>query len=154
MPHPAEPIDLDQLEKLTLIQCTDEEIASCLGITLLNLRGRKQNPAFAALLENGRSKGKISLRRCQFEKAQEGHPTMLIWLGKQILGQRNHVHEPTRPSAAPISVEQVRSKILGLIAKRAKRAARSGTKAPPGETEQTSQEAEARAGFPGRVSGT
>jgi hypothetical protein len=75
---------------------------------------------------------------------------MLIWLGKQILGQRNHVHEPTRPSDAPISVEQVRSKILGLIAKRAKRAARR-TKAPPGETEQTSQEAEARAGFPSPI---
>jgi hypothetical protein len=33
---------------------------------------------------------------------------MLIWLGKQILGQRDHVEqEPNRPIQAPIPVEQV-----------------------------------------------
>jgi len=31
--------------------------------------------------------GKMSIRRLQFEKAKEGNTTMLIWLGKQYLGQ-------------------------------------------------------------------
>ena len=32
--------------------------------------------------------GKVSLRRKQYQKAvEEGNPTMLIWLGKQWLGQ-------------------------------------------------------------------
>ena len=30
---------------------------------------------------------KTSLRRAQFELAMKGNPTMLIWLGKQYLGQ-------------------------------------------------------------------
>jgi hypothetical protein len=31
--------------------------------------------------------GRMSLRRLQWKKAQEGNTTMLIWLGKQYLGQ-------------------------------------------------------------------
>ena len=31
---------------------------------------------------------KTSLRRAQFELAMKGNPTMLIWLGKQYLGQK------------------------------------------------------------------
>jgi hypothetical protein len=33
--------------------------------------------------------GKSSLRRWQFKKAQDGSVPMLIWLGKQYLGQRD-----------------------------------------------------------------
>lgn len=33
---------------------------------------------------------KTSLRRAQFELAMKGNPTMLIWLGKQYLGQNEH----------------------------------------------------------------
>jgi hypothetical protein len=50
----------------------------------------------------------LAAGRLQFEEAREGHPTMLIWLGKQILGQRDHVEqEPNRPIQAPVPVEQV-----------------------------------------------
>jgi hypothetical protein len=31
----------------------------------------------------------VSLRRAQFKAAKEGNVTMLIWLGKQRLGQKN-----------------------------------------------------------------
>lgn len=34
-----------------------------------------------------RGSGKISLRRAQFAQALKGNTTMLIWLGKQYLGQ-------------------------------------------------------------------
>jgi hypothetical protein len=131
--RPTKPIELDQLAKLAIFHCTDEEIASFFGITARTLRRRKQNRAFAAVLENGRNNGKIALRHLQFEKAREGHPTMLIWLGKQIPGQRDHLQQPNRPSAAPIPVQQVRSKILGLLAKRA---AHSGTQTAFGEAGQ------------------
>jgi AraC-like DNA-binding protein len=43
---------------------------------------------FAAVIEKGRERGKSSLKRAQWKKAvDEGNPTMLIWLGKQHLGQ-------------------------------------------------------------------
>lgn len=33
--------------------------------------------------------GKASLRRMQFKSAEDGNVTMQIWLGKQMLGQRD-----------------------------------------------------------------
>lgn len=39
--------------------------------------------------EHGRALGMLSLRRKQSEMAQEGNVTMLIWLGKQLLGQKD-----------------------------------------------------------------
>ena len=33
----------------------------------------------------------MSLRRMQFEKVQTGNTTMLIWLGKQMLGQKDKI---------------------------------------------------------------
>jgi hypothetical protein len=139
--RPTKPIDLGQLEKLAILHCTDDEIASFLGITVRTLRRRKQNPAFAAVLENGRNKAKAMLRRLQFEKAQQGNVTMLIWLGKQILGQNDHVeHEPDRPRDAPIPVEQVRSKLFDRLTKRAafaRRTADPGFPGTPGPTATT-----------------
>ena len=41
---------------------------------------------FSEVFKRKRGKGKISLRRSQFQLAQT-NPTMAIWLGKQWLGQ-------------------------------------------------------------------
>ncbi len=41
--------------------------------------------------------GIISLRRMQFKKAQVGNVPMLIWLGKQYLGQ-SEKHELSGPA--------------------------------------------------------
>ena len=41
-------------------------------------------------IEKGREHAKISLRRMQFKSAEGGNVTMQIWLGKQLLGQRDH----------------------------------------------------------------
>ena len=41
--------------------------------------------------------GKASLRQAQFRKAMEGNPAMLIWLGKQMLGQKDRA-EISAPS--------------------------------------------------------
>jgi hypothetical protein len=42
---------------------------------------------YCALIEKGREAGKQSLRHKQFQVAMTGNVSMLIWLGKQILGQ-------------------------------------------------------------------
>jgi hypothetical protein len=41
-------------------------------------------------IEKGRGMGKVTLRRLQWDRAQAGSDTMLIWLGKQLLGQRDN----------------------------------------------------------------
>ena len=83
---------LPLVRKLASIQCTDEEIAAGLGCSQDTLaRGRKREPDLDAAILEGRANGRMSLRRAQYRKAMEGNPAMLIWLGKQVLGQRERV---------------------------------------------------------------
>jgi hypothetical protein len=41
------------------------------------------------MMIKGREDVKMSLRRAQLQLALNGNPTMLIWLGKQLLGQQD-----------------------------------------------------------------
>ena len=82
---------LSLVRKLASIQCTDEEIAAGIGCSQDTLaRGRKREPDLDAAILDGRANGRMSLRRAQYRKAMEGNPAMLIWLGKQVLGQREN----------------------------------------------------------------
>ena len=83
---------LPLVRKLASIQCTDEEIAAGIGCSQDTLaRGRKREPDLDAAILEGRASGRMSLRRAQYRKAMDGNPAMLIWLGKQVLGQRERV---------------------------------------------------------------
>lgn len=80
--------DLPLIEELAKIQCTDVEIAAALRINPDTLYQRfKDTPGFSDKIKRARLGGHQSLRRMQFKLAQEGNPTMLVWLGKNVLGQ-------------------------------------------------------------------
>lgn len=68
--------------ELAAIGCTDREIAQWFDINEDTLRYN-----FADIIAKGREDLKHSLRRAQIKVALSGNPTMLIWLGKQILQQ-------------------------------------------------------------------
>jgi hypothetical protein len=85
MGRPRIQIDENLLAGLARIGCTDEEMASILGVSPDTLTRR-----FAEIIKKGRSEMKMSLRRLQIRLAEEGSAAMAIWLGKQNLGQ----HEP------------------------------------------------------------
>jgi len=80
----AKEVDLKLVERLAAIGCTDAEIGHVLGVSENWLR-RKGRQA----LDRGRAKLRKSLRRKQIELAKRGSVPMLIWLGKQYLGQRD-----------------------------------------------------------------
>ena len=40
-------------------------------------------------MNRGRAKGRISVRRAQMKLVESGNATMSVWLGKQLLGQRD-----------------------------------------------------------------
>ena len=40
-------------------------------------------------MTRGRAKGRISVRRAQMKLLEAGNATMGVWLGKQLLGQRD-----------------------------------------------------------------
>lgn len=84
MPRPTKHIDLEKVELLASYGCTMEEIASELGLSSKTL----QRNAIDAW-QRGRDRLKMSLRRQQVKLAMEGDRGMLIWLGKQLLDQRD-----------------------------------------------------------------
>lgn len=90
--RPEIAIDWEELDKLCHIQCTRREVASffdCSEDTIDNKCKQKYGVNFSAYAAQKGSGGLISLRRKQFHKAiDEGNVVMLIWLGKQYLGQK------------------------------------------------------------------
>lgn len=83
--RPKIEIDEDLLLKLATIHCTMKEMVDILGVSEDTL---KRN--FAGIIDKGKAEGKTRLRRKQMEVALEGNPTMLIFLGKAMLGQSDN----------------------------------------------------------------
>lgn len=83
MARPKKEIDEELLYKLATIHCTMIEMADIVGVSQDTLKRR-----YADIINKGKAEGKMRLRRKQVEVAMSGNHTMLIWLGKQMLGQR------------------------------------------------------------------
>jgi hypothetical protein len=91
--RPKVHIDIGVAERSAAIGCTPTEIAAILGVARQTLYNRlKEEPELQAVLDRGRDTGRATLRRLQWQAAEAGNTTMLIWLGKQMLGQRDR-HE-------------------------------------------------------------
>jgi hypothetical protein len=113
-PEQRVPIDYAQVERLAGINCTTEEMAYVLGVhanTLFNRR--RDDPEFLAAEARGRSAVKISLRHKQLQLALAGDRTMLVWLGKVLLGQNEKLEMPT----AQIQVEHTHHHDLAALEK-------------------------------------
>ncbi len=82
-------IDLIELEKLCTLQCTNEEIAAWFNCSVRTIEKYSTKQEFAEVMARGRAKGRISVRRAQMKLLDAGNATMGVWLGKQLLGQRD-----------------------------------------------------------------
>jgi DNA-binding CsgD family transcriptional regulator len=111
-----------QIEQMAAVGCTDDEIAILAGVDTATLKR-----SFAPLLKKGRANLRDRLRTAQVRKAL-GHfyekedkdgeiqiyttppdNTMLIWLGKQYLGQSDKTE--TKDTSDPIDWDGVSSDI-------------------------------------------
>jgi len=98
-------IDLEQVEKLAGIQCTDEEIAAFLGVSVSTVERRKKQPSFAEALARGKAKGRVSLRRYLWALAAKGNPAASIFLSKNLLGYKDYFsNEHSGPDGGPIAI--------------------------------------------------
>lgn len=80
--------ELEKIKNLSAINCTDEEIASGLGVNYRTFKRRKaEDPRVQEAIEEGRNVGKISLRRKKWQLIESGNPTLIIWESKQRLGE-------------------------------------------------------------------
>lgn len=77
-----------RIEKLASYGLTNKEISEALGYDENTL---KRN--FEIFLIKGKANLKERLKRKQIQVAMQGNVTMLIWLGKQYLGQTEKVEE-------------------------------------------------------------
>ena len=98
-------INLDELEKLCGLQCTDEEIASFFCVSVRTIERRKAQPAFAEAMERGKARGRLSLRRNLWTLAAKGNPAANIFLAKNLLGYKDYFsNEHTGPDGGPILI--------------------------------------------------
>jgi hypothetical protein len=94
MARPQKQIDAAQVAKLAALGATHQEIADFFGADRSTIERR-----FAAEIDKGRTALKIRLRRLQLRAAERGNVTMLIWLGKALLGQADKPPEQVFPPA-------------------------------------------------------
>lgn len=106
MARPQKAISKTRVFKLACIGLTVGEIAIVEECDRSTLQRR-----FAAVIKDGHDRRNASLRRKQFEVAMGGNVSMLIWLGKQYLDQRDR----TEVSGG----EETLTRILGAFSKQA-----------------------------------
>ncbi len=82
MGRPKANIDAAEVQRMAKEGAKVTEIAEYFGVDRDTIHNR-----FSAELTKGRADRNISLRRSQIKYAHAGNATMLVWLGKQLLGQ-------------------------------------------------------------------
>lgn len=117
-----DPVKLRELEQLCRLQCTYAEIAAFFAVDVATVERWAARPRYRTVMERGKQTGLISLRRAQFtsavgdpEKGIAGNVTAQIWLGKQLLGQKDQVNNAGSidigftGSAVDVLISRVRS---------------------------------------------
>lgn len=96
--RPAIEFDLEIVEGLGRIGATAAEMAHVLPAARSTIEHRMSDPAsdFYKAYRKGQALLKASLRRKQIAVAMTGSVAMLIWLGKQHLGQQEKIIETRR----------------------------------------------------------
>lgn len=123
MARPKKVIDVRALEELASLHCTIAEMAAVLGVSSDTLERR-----FRDVMAAGKERGREKLRRAQWKAAMKGNTAMLIWLGKNMLDQRDkQSQEISGPGGKPIETstagapemtdEQVQARISELLSK-------------------------------------
>jgi len=104
MGRPKAEIDLEMVRNAAKIGCTLNEIAAVMGISRSTMyKHMGENPDIQIAIDEGRDMGCGTLRRYQWHKAEAGSDTMLIWLGKNMLGQKDKT-ELSGDAANPVRV--------------------------------------------------
>lgn len=90
--RPKAQIDKKEFEKLCALQCTQLEMCSWFDVDENTMNAwckREYEMNFSEVFSLKRGKGKVALRRIQYQLAEK-NPSMAIFLGKQYLGQSDN----------------------------------------------------------------
>jgi hypothetical protein len=114
MARPRKEFNWDELDKLCGIHATRREIASWFEVSEDTVDRRcyeEHGMSFASYYEQKQAPGKISLRRKQYEVAMSGNVGMLVWLGKQHLGQSDKQESTLEVSKIEINIDKKDSEL-------------------------------------------
>ena len=81
-------IDTEQVKKLATLGCTNKEMADFFGCSADLLE-----KSYSEFLTKGRAEQKMRLRQLQWRACENGNVSMLIFLGKNMLGQQDRIEE-------------------------------------------------------------
>lgn len=115
------PIDWDMVDELLACGCTGTEIAAKLGMhqhTLYRRVEEKFDKTFSAYLAEKKAVGDALIRETQYKKAlgisKKGDNTLLIWLGKQRLNQKENITESVVTEEINKKFDEVMNQISSL----------------------------------------
>lgn len=93
MGRPKKELTPPELEKLVAMGCTDVEIAAWFSVNVRTIERKRKEPAYKDIFDNARAVTHVSLRRAQLQAALKGNTSLLIWLGKTMLGQKEAIEQ-------------------------------------------------------------
>jgi hypothetical protein len=105
MARPKSRINVEELEKLCALQCTDDEIAAYFGVSTRTVERRRKFESFQEAMGRGRAKGRLSVRRQLFRLSNNGNLGATIFLAKNLLGYKDVVAtEHSGPAGGPMEI--------------------------------------------------
>jgi hypothetical protein len=103
------PIDWEKVKRMLMAGASGVEAAAAIGVHENTIYSRCRSDLgveFVALRQEMHAKGNELLRRKQYDIAMSGDKTMLIWLGKNRLDQKDRAHnEVSTPEGKRIIIE-------------------------------------------------
>ena len=106
-------IDLDIVGNLASIGCTQEEIASVVGVSARTLQRN-----FAEIIDRFKNKGKASLRKKMWDKAvKKDNTNMQIFLSKNYLGMSDKIYNTNVTEPLPLIIEAQAEEVKDLDGK-------------------------------------
>ena len=115
-PHrPLKPIDWKKVDELLIYGCPTTEIAAVIGVSTDTIYDRclsEHGVSYTVYSTEKKQLGDSMLRGAQYRKAIKGDNTMMVWLGKNRLEQRD---APGEIAIAPETMKGMQS-ILDQLA--------------------------------------
>jgi len=115
-PHQKVSIDWEEVRKMAQAHVSGTTIAAKLGISNVTLSKRIKKEfgiTWGDYMASMRAEGKDLIKMRQFQVAMAGDKSMLIWLGKQLLGQQDKVESTLK--IPQIKLETIDQQSLEVI---------------------------------------
>src|SRR5271154_2907902 len=106
--RPKVKMGLEEVENLSRLNCTMDELAAYFKVDVRTVQLRAQRePKFREAIERGQAMGRLSVRRQQIRLMEQSNATMAIFLGKQLLGQRDRLEAEVTMKDGDMTLEQL-----------------------------------------------